>query len=205
MKKQVLFVLLEQFADYEYPFLASALQNRIFDKTSAYEVKSVSVGKAPVKSIGGLTVLPDYAAEDCPADCAALILIGGDSWRTEEAKRIAPLVERALAAEKVVAAICDATVFMGMHGWLNGRKHTSNTLESLVEAARESYTGQGDYQNEQAVRDGNLITANGTAYLEFTREVLTTLEAYPADYIESNYEFFKLGYMEVLKKRAQSQ
>ena len=36
-------------------------------------------------------------------------------------------------------------------------------------------------------------------------QVLTVLEAYPADYIESNYAFFKLGYMEVLKRRAQSQ
>jgi len=49
------------------------------------------------------------------------------------------------------------------------------------------------------VRDGNLITANGTGYLEFTREVLTALDAYPADYIENNYQFFKLGYIEFLK------
>jgi len=66
-------------------------------------------------------------------------------------------------------------------------------------AASDSYTGKEIYQNEQAVRDGNLITANGTGYLEFTREVLTALDAYPADYIENNYQFFKLGYIEFLK------
>lgn len=42
-------------------------------------------------------------------------------------------------------------------------------------------------------RDGNLITANGTAHLEFAKEVMIALEAYSVDYIERNYHFFKLG------------
>ena len=56
MKKLVLFVILDQFSDYEPCFLATALQGRIMDKTSVYEVKTVSVSKAPVKTIGGFTV-----------------------------------------------------------------------------------------------------------------------------------------------------
>ncbi|MDL2206884.1 glutamine amidotransferase [Eubacteriales bacterium OttesenSCG-928-N13] len=201
MKKQVLFVVLDQFADYEYPFLATALQGRILDKTSEYEVKTLSISKAPIKSMGGFTVLPDYGVEDYPADYAALVLIGGNSWRTDEAKQIAPLLKTAYSAGKVVAAICDATVFLGMNGLLNERKHTSNTLENLMEGAGDNYTGKDNYINQQAVRDGNLITANGTAYLEFTTEVLTALEAYPADYIENNHQFYKLGFVEIIKLR----
>lgn len=203
MKKQVLFVVLEQFADYEYPFLATALQDRIEDKTSPYEVKTLSVSKKPLKSIGGFTILPDYSAEDCPADYAGLVLIGGNSWRTEEAKKISPLLNQALSDGKIVAAICDATVFLGMNGLLNSKKHTSNTLENLMEGARENYTGQANYENLQAVRDGNLITANGTAHLEFAKEVLTALEAYPIDYIENYYQFFKLGFIEMMKNRSE--
>jgi len=199
MKKQVLFVVLEQFADYEYPFLATALQEGILDKTSPYEVKTLSVSKSPVKSIGGFTILPDYSVEDCPTDYAGLILIGGKSWRMEEAKGIAPLLKQAFSSGKTVAAICDATVFLGMNGLLNSKKHTSNTLESLIEGAQENYAGQANYMNQQAVRDGNLITANGTAYLEFAKEILTALGAYPADYIEKNYQFFKLGFIEMMK------
>ena len=205
MKKQVLFVLLEQFADYEYPFLATVLQKGIQDKVSPFEVKTISVSKNPVKSIGGITVLPDYSVADCPADYAGLILIGGDTWRTEEAKQIAPLLKQAFSDGKVVGAICDATVFLGMNGILNSVKHTSNTLETLIEAAGEIYTGKDYYQNEPAIRDGNLITANGTAYLEFTKEVLTALDAYPADYIENCYQFFKLGFIEFMKVMAKSE
>ena len=199
MKEKVLFVILEQYADWEYSFLATALQGRIQDRTSNYEVKTISLNKTPIKSIGGFTTVPDYGIDDFPADYAGIILIGGNSWRTEEAKTVADLAKQAYADGKVIGAICDATVFLGMNSLLNDKKHTSNTLEDLMEVASDSYTGKKNYQNEQAVRDDNLVTANGTGYLEFTREILAALDAYPADYIENNYQFFKLGYIEFLK------
>ena len=201
MKEKVLFIILDQYADWEYPFLASALQGSIQDKTSPYEVKTLSLSRNPVKSMGAFTTIPDYDIESAPPDYAGVVLIGGLSWRMEEAKKLAPLVQKAYSDGKVVAAICDATVFLGMNGFLNNRKHTSNTFEDLMKGAQDSYTNKENYQNEQAVRDGNLITANGTAFLEFTREVLYALDAYPADYIEENYRFFKLGFVEFVKSR----
>jgi len=199
MKKQVIFVILEQYADWEYSFLATALQDEINDKTSPYEVKTLSLSHSPIKSIGGFTTIPDYGIEDLPLDYAGIVLVGGMSWRTDEAKQIAPIVKQAYADGKIVGAICDATVFLGMNGLLNERKHTSNTLENLKLGAMESYMNSENYVHEQAVRDLNLVTANGSGYLEFTREMLLALEAYPADDIESNYKFYKDGYIQMLK------
>ena len=108
-------------------------------------------------------------------------------------------MEAAFKAGKIVGAICDATAFLGINGFLNEKRHTSNAFDDLAAAARENYTGKENYVTEQAVRDENLITANGTGYLEFTREVLTAHNAYPADYIENNYQFFKLGLIEFIK------
>jgi putative intracellular protease/amidase len=198
-KKQVLLIILEEFADYEYSFLACALQGNIQDKTSPYEVKTVSDTKTPIKSIGGFTILPDYSVDDCPKDYAALILIGGYSWKTEKAKAVIPLLKQAYSKRVVIAAICDATVFLGINGMLNDKKHTSNALNDLKTWASDNYTGQHHYINEPVVRDGNLITANGTATLEFTREVLSALEAYPPKYSNNNYDFFKLGLIEFVK------
>lgn len=198
-KRTVLFVILDQFADFEYPFLATALQDRIQDKTAPFEVKTISVSKDPVKSIGGFTVVPDESVEEYQDDYAALILIGGKTWRTKEAQKMIPILKQAVDEGKVVGAICDATVFLGMNGLLNEKKHTSNTLESLMDGAKENYLGKNHYIHEQAVRDGTLITANGTGYLEFTKEVLKALNAYPPDYIENNYQFFKKGYLEAIK------
>ena len=200
MKEKVLFIILEQYADWEYAFLATALQGRIQDKTSPYEVKTVSINRNPIQSIGGFTTIPDCGIEEMPTDYAAIILVGGMSWRTEDAKELAPIVKKAYAEGRIVGAICDATVFLGMNGLLNEKRHTSNTRDDLYSAAQGNYTGQENYLDEQAVRDGNLITANGTGYLEFTREVLSALNAYPDDYVESNYQYFKLGYNEFVKK-----
>lgn len=197
MKKTVLFVILDQFADYEYPFLASALQDGIQGNTSRYEVKTISATKAPIRSIGGFTVLPDYSVEDYPADFAALLLIGGYTWQSESAKAIRPLLSYAMEHNRVVGAICDATVFVSQGGYLNMKKHTGNMVEELIQGG--NYTGQERFVQEQAVRDGNLVTANGTAHLEFAKEVLMALHAYPSDAIESNYQFFKQGYIEISK------
>ena len=95
MKKQVIFVILEQYADWEYSFLATALQDEINDKTSPYEVKTLSLSHSPIKSIGGFTTIPDYGIEDLPLDYAGIVLVGGMSWRTDEAKQIAPIVKQA--------------------------------------------------------------------------------------------------------------
>lgn len=196
--KTVLFVLLDQYADWECAYLMTALQGRVLDKTSPYEVKTVSTQKT-IRSIGGLTVIADYLIDEAPSDYAGLVLVGGMAWRGEDAKRILPLAKDAYDRGIVLGAICDATVFLGMNGLLNEKKHTSNRLDDLSEAAGERYTGSSNYISEQAVRDGHLITANGTAALDFTKEVLTALDAYPADYIENNDKFYRLGFIEIMK------
>ena len=45
-------------------------------------------------------------------------------------------------------------------------------------------------------RDKNIISANGTAALEFAREVLLALKAAPEDKITDWYNFHKQGYYE---------
>lgn len=52
-------------------------------------------------------------------------------------------------------------------------------------------TFQFIFLNEQAVRDENIVTANGTGQLEFCKEILYALEADTADAIEESYLFYK--------------
>lgn len=200
MNKEVIFVLLNEFADWEGAFIASNLNSGIESGKTKYTVKTLSVTKDPVVSIGGFRVLPDYDLNNIPNEYAGLILIGGNRWFTPEAQLIVPLLEDAIKKDKLVAGICNGSVFLGMNGFLNNVQHTSNTLEYLKEHAGENYTGENQYINEQAVRDGKIVTANGTAYLEFCREVLYALEADTAEKIEEYYRFFKIGLSEMMKK-----
>jgi putative intracellular protease/amidase len=121
------------------------------------------------------------------------ILIGGNSWRTKEARQVEPIVRQALTDKLVLGAICDATVFLGTMGVLNKIRHTSNDLADLKGWAKEAYTNEAQYIREPAVRDGSIITANGTAAIEFAREVLLALEAVPEKQIWEWYEFHKKG------------
>lgn len=190
MKKRILFVILEQFADWEAAYLSSALYML---GQGAYEVKNVSLTKEPVSSIGGFHLLPDYDIGSVPAEYEALILIGGMSWRTREAQEIKPLVEKCLEAGRVLGGICDASAFLGTVGALNDVEHTSNDLNDLKQWAGKAYTGEMKYAMRQAVRDRNIVTANGTAPLEFAKEVLLALKAAPEKRITEWFDFHKLG------------
>ena len=66
--------------------------------------------------------------------------------------------------------------------------------ECCKSGAGQNYTGQELYEERQAVRDGNVVTANGTGQLEFTRECLLALSADTPEAIEASYKFNKEGF-----------
>ena len=193
--KEVLFVILSPYADWEAATLAAELNGE-----EDYCVKTVSISKEPVRSIGGFSVTPDYTiSEALNMEFTGLILIGGSGWKTESAKQVTDIVALAIQRKVVIGAICAATAFLGAMGILNDIEHTSNNLAFLQERAGEKYTGERNYVNQQSVRSGNYITANGTASLEFTRDVLTALEIITAEEAEEWYSFYKLGSVEAAK------
>lgn len=193
-KKEILFVVLEEFADWEIAYIAPFL-----NESDNYITKIVGINDEAIKSIGGLSVLPDYTVKNAPTNFYGLILIGGNSWRNPLSKSIIPLIEKAIMMDIPIGAICDATVFMGANGWLNEIKHTSNELNDLKTYAKDNYTNEENYVLEQAVTDGNIVTANGTAALEFAKEILELFKVYPQEQINQLYQYHKIGYYEATK------
>lgn len=132
MKKTVLIFLTDQYADWEASYVAAELQA----PHSEFQVKTVTLDGKPVSSIGGFKVLPDYSLADTETiDFYMLILPGGNMWRQPETVPVKELIARCVSNNIPVAAICDATVFLGRYGFLDGMKHTSNSLENLKEGA----------------------------------------------------------------------
>jgi len=191
-KREVVFILLNEFADWEGAYISTCLNIGVKPGSPInYKVKTLSISKEPIVSIGGFRVLPDYDISDLPNDYAGLILIGGMHWFSPEARQIVPLVEKAITENKMVAGICNASVFLGMYGFLNNVKHTSNSLDYLKQYAGDQYTGEASYINDEAVRDNNIVTANGNAPLEFCREILYLLDAATPEIIEESYLYYK--------------
>lgn len=58
-----------------------------------------------------------------------------------------------------------------------------------------AYTNEVGYQEKQSVSDKNIVTANGTGHLEFTRELLLLLEADTPEKIDAAYDYYKNGFV----------
>lgn len=187
MSKLVYFLLLDQYAEWEAAYLASALRR------FGHAVETVSPAATPLRSLGGFTLLPDTDVARVPTAFDGLALIGGNSWRSQSACETVPLVRRALKQGAVVGAICDAAAFLGTLGLLDHARHTCNDLAGLKAWAGDRYHGEAHFLPRQVVRDGRLVTANGTATLEFAREFLLALEAADRRDIQNWYLFHKLG------------
>jgi len=129
------------------------------------------------------------------------VLIGGYGWMNEEAvSKVVPIVKNAIDKGILVGAICNAASFMAKCGFLNEVKHTGNGLDQLKLWGGEHYTNEQGYVDAQAVSDNRIVTANGSASLEFAKEMLLLLENDPVEGIEIWYQFFKQGYVQMMKQ-----
>ena len=197
--KEILYILLDNYAEHEIGFMLGAVSTDAtgFRKEPKYINKMVAPTTEPVKSIGGMRTLPDYSFETIPTDYAALVLIGGFGWMNPEAERVLPIVKDALGKGVVVGAICNAASWMAKQGLLNNIKHTGNGIDQLKLWGGNNYTNEAGYVNEQAVTDGRIVTANGSGYLEFTRELLKLLENDTPEMIDGWYTFMSDGLVKI--------
>jgi putative intracellular protease/amidase len=179
-------------ADWEAAFAIAGINNPEFQLAPGrYSVRTASLARKPVMTIGGVRILPDLALDEVsPAEGALLILPGGKAW---EAGANPEAVEKArdfLAAGKPVAAICAATLALARAGLLDDRRHTSNAREYL---ASSGYRGAELYCASPAISDCNLITASGIAPVDFAYEIFKLLDLYSRPAIEAWYALFKTG------------
>lgn len=196
MSNEIRYILLPDYAAHEAVYLAQAVASDEYalKEHPKYINKSVAPTMEPVKSIGGFRTVPDYSFETMPDDYAALVLIGGFGWSTPIADKVVPIVTHAIAKGKIVGAICNAASWMAKHGFLNTVKHTGNGPEQLQLWGGDNYTNAAGYIHAQAVSDKNIVTANGSATLEFAKELLLLLENDTPERIEMYYQFNKQGF-----------
>ncbi len=196
MSNEVLYLLLPDYAAHEAVFLSQAIASDecALKQQPRYINKTVAPTLEPVKSIGGFRTLPDYSFGTLPDDYAALVLIGGFGWSTPIAEKAAPIIRNAVERGKIVGAICNAASFMARLGFLNNIRHTGNGLEQLRLWGGNNYTNPDGYVHAQAVSDKHIVTANGSATLEFAKELLLLLENDTPERIEMYYQFNKQGF-----------
>lgn len=196
MSNEILYILLPDYAAHEAVYLSQAIASDDYalKENPKYINKVVAPTLEPVKSIGGFLTIPDYSFDTIPEDYAALVLIGGFGWISDIAEKVAPIVSMALERGKIVGAICNAASFMAKHGFLNNVRHTGNGREQLKLWGGNHYTNADNYVNVQAIADRNIVTANGSATLEFAKGLLLLLKNDTPEHIEMYYKFNKEGF-----------
>lgn len=195
-KPKIVLIILDGFADWEYGPLAGELAHPQVEHP-AYEVIFASDSMDLKTSIGGLRAMPDITLNQIPDDAEGIVLIGGTSWRKPVADAVAPIAERFLKEGKLLAAICDAARYLGAKGLLNNHSHTLNFRDDAADAPL--YQNAAGYRAEEAVRDRNLVTANGNAPYVFAREVLRALGTAEDEAVKW-YEFYTIGFHQAIAK-----
>jgi putative intracellular protease/amidase len=179
----------EGFADWEPAFALAELR-----RSGGLDVVTVGFSRTPIRSMGGLLVVPDRVlAEVDPATVRLFLLPGGDLWEGSYPRTELEALLHALRGRRVpIAAICGATLALARAGLLDDRSHTSNELAYLQRLVPE-YSGASRYVDTLAVRDDGLITASGVGATEFAREIFEELQVFSAVDRPIWYHLFKYG------------
>lgn len=187
--------VLDTFADWEMGYAISELNSGRFFKKDAPRIslKTVSYSKGPIRSMGGLTIVPDCLIDDIVvSETSVLLLPGADTWNDRKHAAILEKASAFLALGAAVGAICGAVTALAGFGLLDQRPHTSNG-PGFLEMFCPNYKGQDFYIDKPSVADNNLITAGCTGALLWAKQIMEHLGVFQADTLDSWYAYFSTG------------
>ena len=187
--------VLDTLADWELGYVTAELHSgRFFKKdASSVSLKTVSYSKEPIKTMGGLTIVPDCVINDIIVSEASILLLpGANTWNDPKHGAIIEKSCELLSIGATVCAICGATAALANFGLLNNRPHTSNG-SGFLEMFSPGYKGQSFYMDKPSVADNNLITASCTGALLWAKQIIEHLDVFQADTLNAWYEYFSTG------------
>ncbi len=161
--KKVLCFIYNEFADFEIVLVSIAI-----NQAENYKMEFIAYDKSPVKSSCGLTIIPDNSVSEISQtdDIDGLIFPGGNDRIIKP--ELIKLVKKLNEEKKMLAAICGGPEFLAKIGVLNGIKYTTTAPpESYEEKKEEDPFPRETYIEDRVVQDGNIITAQGHAFVDF--------------------------------------
>jgi putative intracellular protease/amidase len=141
-----------------------------------------------VTSLEGFQVSPHTTVDQVDIDTVDLFVIpGGNTPSVLGHNSIVELIQSMNQKRKVIGAICHGPVLLAEAGVLENKKYTSNVTEneSSYKLFQKEY-----FVDTDIVKDGNIITAKGNAYVEFAMEIGKVLNAFDDKSTENWYWTF---------------
>jgi putative intracellular protease/amidase len=159
------------------------------------KLETVTVGfdESPVRSMGGLRILPDATLAEVSVDEAAVFVVpGGGRWYSGTSYELIGLLRALHGAGVPVGGICGATLELARSGLLDGVAHTGNSLDEIRKHV-PSYRGEARYVDRLAAGEGGIVTAGGDGYVEFAAELFRQMKLMSDDEIATWVSFVKPG------------
>lgn len=127
----------------------------------------------------------EYRSEECQRFCVdqiiaevdldsldLLIIPGGDPAPLVKNQELKNFVEALIAKNKKVAGICGGASLLAGLGVLKGKKCTGLVSGKNPNIPSDQYFSESIFLEDHVVVDGNMVTAQGQAYVEFAVELL---------------------------------
>ena len=187
--------VLDTLADWELGYVTAELNSRRFFKkdTPEVSVKTVAISTEPVKTMGGLTIVPDCTIREIAvSEKSVLLLPGANTWDDPRHSVMMKKAGELLSAGALVCAICGATMALASAGLLDRRPHTSNGA-GYLEMVSPGYKGQNFFVDAPSVADRNLITASSTGGLLWAKQIIERLDVFQHNTLEAWYAYFSTG------------
>lgn len=189
---KVYIYVLDTLADWELGYVTAELNSRRFFKKDApkVSVKTVAISKEPVKTMGGLTIVPDRSICDIEVDEKSVLLLPRENtWNDLKHSAIIKKAGELLSAGAMVCTICGATAALANAGLLDQRPHTSNGA-GYLEMVSPGYKGQKFFVDAPSIADHNLITASSTGALLWAKQILERLDVFQHNTLEAWHAYF---------------
>ncbi len=134
-------------------------ESRRREDGSPFRVHLVAERTEPVTAVGGLRVLPDFAAGDCPP-LDILIVPGGYGTRKEmNNENLLTWIRERSAGTELTASVCTGALMLGGAGLL--REKSATTHWGALDLLAEKFPETRVLRDKNVVEDGNLFTSAG--------------------------------------------
>lgn len=171
---KVLCFLYQDMAEFEVTFLFHRLKT-----LGMKEIISIGYEREPVTSQSGFVFIPNFTVKEAFQfeDVEALIIPGGPI--TPSSTELTGLLQKLDREGKLLAAICNGPQFLGRAGILDHHQFTTScSAEHIRSLGVTDPFPRGNYHNQRIVRDENVITATGRAFIDFSFAVFAWLNIF---------------------------
>jgi len=178
-------------ADFE-----AVLALHLLNDKEGRQIKTVGYSHEPAIGMSGLTYTPDFTLEEAAQlkDVEAFIMPGGPLCEPNE--RLISFIRALHKRGALLAAICYAPQYLAHAGLLNTHRYTTScTPEDIKEQGVADPFPRVKYVNERVAVDGNIITAQGDAFVDFAFAIAKYLGDYAGQ--EDDFDEF---YRQIMDK-----